>query len=38
MDILSHDSLCISRLFLPDKCREVEWLIQRIETVLELWV
>lgn len=36
--ILIHNSLCMSWLFLPDKFREVEWLIQRIETVLELLV
>lgn len=32
MDILIHNSLCTSWLFLPVTCREVEWLIQRMES------
>lgn len=38
MDILIHNSLCTSQLFLPGKGEAVEWLIQRVEAVLELLV
>lgn len=38
MDILIHNSLCTSQLFLPGEGEAVEWLIQRVEAVLELLV
>ena len=38
MDILIHNFLCSSQLFPSDKWKEIGWLIQRMETVLELLV
>lgn len=38
MSFFIHNFLCTPWLFLPDKCREGKWPVQRMETVFERWL